>query len=799
MNRLSKIQTFLTQTLSNPTTRAAITAAFPKLEVSRRNTSYALDLLAAQEPFTPGGPPFNLCTLLAGSEGTLGFTTRLTVRILPLPPAGTAIVALHYPSVRAAMLATQRVMKHEPFMCELMDDTILNLARQNPEQRRNAAFVVGSPRTLLLVEFRAETDDLATEKARAIAKAALADEAQPATAAPVLTGAEQAGVVWKLRAAGLGILGNIVGDAKAVACIEDTAVALPDLADYIDDVAELMAFYGQNAVYYAHAGAGEIHLRPVLNLKTTKGRNDFYAITKDVAALVKKYGGSLSGEHGDGRVRAPFLPDMLGSEVYSLLVELKQVFDPQGIFNPGKIVGAPAMNENLRYEADVETPVYETALDFSSDGGLLRAAEKCNGSGDCRKMTGGAMCPSYRALTSEQHSTRGRANTIREVLTRNQHEDPFAHPALAEALDLCLSCKACTSECPSSVDMTNLKAEYLHQSGKISLRTRLIAANETLYSIGGRVPRLANFVLKTTGPLLKKLVGIAPDRSLPPFPRQSLRSWFEEQSSYQKRKAFSKAPPPWGGVGEGVSTTVKGKILLFGDEFVNQQDPQVGIAAIKLLRRLGYNVAWPKHPTSGRVHLSKGLLRVAKKRAAENVALFHPLVSEATPLVGLEPSAILSFRDEYPKLLRGAAAERARELAEQVFTLDEFLFRELSAGRLGPEDFGAAKVNLVLHVHCHEKALGDAGKCAAALSLPPNFNVTLLDSGCCGMAGSFGYETEHYALSQTIAEQSLLRHLRGLPDGTVVVASGTSCRHQVKDGLGISAVGTAEALLGSWG
>ncbi len=780
-SRLPAIHQFLHQTLSNPNTRAAITAAFPKPEVSRRNTGYALDLLAQQAPFTPNGPAFNLCTLFAGSEGTLGFTTQLKVRILPLPPSGTAIAALHYPTVRAAMLATQRVMKHQPFMCELMDDTILNLARQNPEQRRNAAFVVGEPRALLLVEFRAATDELAAQKAQAIATDALTDDAQPATAAPVLLGAAQAGIVWKLRAAGLGILGNIVGDAKAVACIEDTAVALPDLADYIDDVAELMDFYGQNAVYYAHAGAGEIHLRPVLDLKTTKGRNDFFAITKDVAALVKKYRGSLSGEHGDGRVRAPFLPDMLGPEVYALLVALKQVFDPQGIFNPGKIVGAPAMNESLRYEPDVPTPAYETVLDFSADGGLLRAAEKCNGSGDCRKMTGGAMCPSYRALLSEQHSTRGRANTLREVLTRNQKNDPFAHPALAEALDLCLSCKACTSECPSSVDMTNLKAEYLHQTGKTSLRTRLIAANETLYAIGGRMPRLANFVLKTTGPLLKKLVGVAPERSLPTFPKQSLRRWFKENPAK-------------------LGTAQKGRgLLLFGDEFVNLQDPHVGIATIKLLRRLGYHVEWPEHATSGRAHLSKGLLKAARKRAAANVGRFYPLVNEDRPLVGLEPSAILSFRDEYPKLLRGELAGQARDLAEHTFTLDEFLFRELTAGRLGPEDFGDAAVNLVLHVHCHEKALGEAGKCAAALSLPPNFNVTLLDSGCCGMAGSFGYEAEHYELSQTIAEQSLLRHLRDLPKGTVVVASGTSCRHQVKDGVGVRAVSTGEALLGSWG
>ncbi|MEL7163201.1 MAG: FAD-linked oxidase C-terminal domain-containing protein, partial [Bacteroidota bacterium] len=396
---------YLNELLSNPTTREKIKTAYPKPTVTRRNTGYALDLLARQQPYTPDGPPFNLCTLLAGSEGTLAVTARLRVRILPLPPPGRALLALHYPTVNAAMRATQAVMKTSPFMCELMDDTILQLARQNPEQRKNANFVEGTPRALLMVEFRAATD---------AAAASLADRAvQNLTvdhyAAPVLLGPTAVDRAWKLRAAGLGILGNMVGDAKAVACIEDTAVALPDLADYINDVGQLMEFYGQNAVYYAHAGAGEIHLRPVLNLKTTRGRQDFYAITRDVARLVKKYGGSLSGEHGDGRVRAAFLPEMLGPEVYRMLVDLKRAWDPQNILNPGKIVEAPPMNEGLRYAADAATPEYDTVLDWSADGGLLRAAEKCNGSGDCRKMAGGAMCPSYRALTSEQHSTRGRA------------------------------------------------------------------------------------------------------------------------------------------------------------------------------------------------------------------------------------------------------------------------------------------------------------------------------------------------------------------------------------------------------
>ena len=769
---------FLNRRLTDPATRAAIVRAFPKRSVSRRNTGYALDLLAEQQPYTPDGPPANLCTLLAGSEGTLGFTTRLTVRILPLPPAGTAVLCLHYRSVDAAMRATQHVMAHRPFMCEMMDDTILQLAQQNPDQRRNAAFVDGVPRALLLVEFRAEDDAAAAARAAEVARLLATDAVPAAYAAPVLAGAENSRMIWALRAAGLGILGNMVGDAKAVACIEDTAVALDDLADYIAEVEALMHLYQQNPVYYAHAGAGEIHLRPILNLKTTAGREDFFRITRDVAALVKKYRGSLSGEHGDGRVRAAFLPDMLGPEVYGLLVELKHAFDPAGVFNPGKITAAPPMNEGLRYEADAPTPAYATALDWSADGGLLPAIEKCNGSGDCRKMSGGAMCPSYRATRSEQHTTRGRANVLREVLTQAQAgELPFDHPDLAATLDLCLSCKACTSECPSSVDMTNLKAEYLHQRGRPSLRTRLIAANEHLYAWGGRFPRLANLGLRVAGPLVKRLAGVAAARSLPPFPDQSLRRWFA---------GLPEVAAP------------RGEVLLFGDEFVNLQDVAVGRATVRLLRRLGYRVVWPDHATSGRAQLSKGLLTAARRRAATNVATFAPLASAERPVVGVEPSAVLGFRDEYPKLLRDRAAADARTLAPLTFTLDEFLHREMTAGRLRPDDFGPARRELVLHVHCHEKALGEAGKCALALALPPNFSVRLLNSGCCGMAGSFGYEAEHYALSTEIAEESLLRHLRPLPEDTVVVASGTSCRHQVKDLLGRRALSTAEALLLSW-
>ena len=772
---LANGQRYLGELLSDGQTREQIRAAFPRPEVTRRNTGYALDALLDQE-----GEPYNLLPLLAGSEGTLAFTTLLRVRILPLPPGGATLAAVHFGTIDAAMRAAQIAMRHQPFMCEVMDDTILRLARTNAAQAKNASFVHGDPRAILMVEFRAETNAKAQELAQAMERELLAHTATAGakTATVFLRNPGEVAKAWALRAAGLGILGNMVGDAKAVACIEDTAVAVADLADYIEEIEALMRGYRQRTVYYAHAGAGEIHLRPVLNLKLTEDREAFYHITRDVARLVKKYRGSLSGEHGDGRVRAAFLEDMLGPEVYDYLVGLKAAFDPHQLLNPGKIVHAPPMNEGLRYAADQATPSYSTALDWSADEGLLRAAEKCNGSGDCRKLDGGAMCPSFRATLNEKDSTRGRANALREVLTRNQHEDPFASPVLAEALDLCLSCKACTSECPSSVDMTNLKAEYLYQRGDWSLRSALVSRNEWLYGMGSAAPRLGNLLLGATGAVAKRFLGVAPGRSLPKFPKQTLRKWFERRPAV-----------PAGG---------KGRVYLFGDEFVNLQDPHVGRATVELLERIGYTVIWPRHATSGRAHLSKGFLDEARERADENVTLLSGLVSQEEPLIGMEPSAILGFRDEYPKLLRGEQAERAKVLAGHTYTLDEFLFSEFSRGHLTAADFGERAVRLVLHVHCHEKALGDPAKCAAALSLPKNFAVTLLDSGCCGMAGSFGYETEHFELSKRIAEQSLLRHLRGLDEEVIVVANGTSCRHQVKDLLGRRCLTTAEVLMMSY-
>jgi Fe-S oxidoreductase len=578
--------------------------------------------------------------------------------------------------------------------------------------------------------------------------------------------------VWALRKASLGLLANIPGDEKAVACIEDTAVDIQDLPAYIADFTKIMEGFGQRSVYYAHAGAGEIHLRPILDLKKSKDQQMFYDISKASAELVKKYDGSLSGEHGDGRVRAAFIPIMIGEKNYETIKEVKKIWDPKGIFNPGKIVDAAPMNTSLRYKPDQATPEFDTKFDFSTTEGILRAAEKCNGSGDCRKLnfSGGTMCPSYRATRNEKDTTRGRANVLRTFLTMNTKDNPFDHPEIKEAMDLCLSCKGCTSECPSNVDMSTLKAEFLYQYYKtngVPLRSKAIANIGKLNGLGALVPGLTNFMLSNslTSGMMKRFLGVAKDRSLPTLHKQTLRAWFRKTG---------KALP--------VQGILKRKVYFFCDEFTNFNDTDIGITAIKLLKALGYEVAMPKHAESGRAHMSKGLLDEAQQMAQENVTVFKDIVSEKTPLLGVEPSAILGFRDEYPKLVKEEDQASAKALGQNALMLEEFLFREIEKGNITADQFAERPQTILLHGHCHQKALSRVEQSAWVLGLPKGHQVEIIPSGCCGMAGSFGYEAEHYELSMQVGEQVLFPAVRKAEKTTVIAAAGTSCRHQIKDG-----------------
>jgi len=747
--------------LSDNNNQNNIKRQFPKASVTRRNTGYALDAMLKMQPFE-GQEQFNFCKMLCGSEGTLAFTTEIKLKVVELPKTQDVVLAAHFTSIKESMEATVVAMKHKPTACELMDKTILNCTKDNLEQQHNRFFVNGDPEAILMVEFRTDSD----EESKSLAADLIQElkHKKLGFAYPLITG-QQTKNVWDLRKAGLGLLANIPGDKKTVACIEDTAVAVEDLPYYIAEFSKMMQSFNQKAVYYAHAGAGELHLRPLLNLKKQDDVLNFRKISEASARLVKKYGGSLSGEHGDGRVRAEFIPLVLGEDVYQIFKDIKQTWDSHNIFNPGKIVNAKPMDQDLRYEVDSEIKEIDTIFNFEDTGGILRTVEKCNGSGDCRKLNfaGGTMCPSYRATLDEKDTTRGRANILREFLTQNVKQNPFDHPEIKSAMALCISCKGCKSECPSNIDMATLKAEFQYQYNKshtIPLRSKLIANNAKLNSVVSKFPGLHNIIIKQNW--FKSFLGIAKERSLPQLQKQTLRRWFITHSQDPRSK----------------------EVYLFCDEYTNYYDVALGKQTILLLNALGYYVKMIDHPESGRALFSKGFLKQAKHIAKENVLLFHDVVSKDSPLIGIEPSAILSFRDEYPNIVDHQYKSMALKLSDHVFLIDEFLASEIDKGSIDKNLFKNDKKKISLHGHCHQKALSNIEHTTKMLSLPLNYEVTVIASGCCGMAGSFGYEKEHFKLSMKIGEQVLFPHINALNEHHSIAAPGTSCRHQIKDGTG---------------
>ncbi|WP_445737077.1 FAD-binding and (Fe-S)-binding domain-containing protein [Mariniflexile sp.] len=752
--------------LHSETVQNQIIENFPKPEIHRRNTGYAIDELLKSEVFSNSPEKFNMCKLLSGSEGTLAFTTQITLKLDVLPPQEAVMVAAHFTTIEACLSAVEMVMRHNLYTCEMMDKTILDCTKHNKTQQENRRFIEGDPKAVLMCEVRAFTK----QEVHVLAERLLLDIAASGLsyAFPILVG-DEIDQANNLRSAGLGLLGNIIGDRKSVPCIEDTAVTLPDLANYISEFTALMKGYNQEAIYYAHAGAGELHLRPILNLKKYEDVVLFRKITTDVAHLVKKYGGSMSGEHGDGMVRSEFIELMIGKENYNILKRIKTVFDADNIFNPGKIVNPLPMDKSLRYVPDRAEPEIETLLDFSHSKGILREAEKCNGSGDCRKLPefGGTMCPSYRATRNEKDTTRARANALREFLTNSQKANKFDHEELKVVFDLCLSCKACASECPSSVDVASLKAEFLYQYQKengVSLRTKLFAYNNTLNRYGSVFPKLANFIFSNgiTSSILKKSFGIAKGRSLPLISNKSLNKEFQNIKKQEVTLKYIKT------------------VFLFNDEFLNYLDTPIGIDAIQLLTALNYEVKIVDNVESGRTFLSKGLLEQAKDLANKNVAIFKDLISSETPLIGIEPSAILTFKDEYLRLADDKAS--AENIAKHTFLIEEFIQQEIKLGNINSQQFTSEEKTIKFHGHCHQKSHSNQLSSFSVLNLPENYKVTIIPSGCCGMAGSFGYEKEHYEVSMQVGEQTLFPAIRNASADVIISANGTSCRHQIKDG-----------------
>ncbi|MCF6346896.1 MAG: FAD-binding protein [Flavobacteriaceae bacterium] len=764
----NKIYKTLYRELSDKETQKEILNEFPKASIHRRNTGYAVDALLHTSAFADTEEKINIVKLLCGSEGTLAFTTSITLQLDKLPPKQKIVIAVHFNSIQESLEAVLIAMKHSLYMCELMDKTILDCTKSNREQIKNRFFIEKDPQALLLLEVKADTKQEVEQSANQ-----LIEDLQKHNfgyAYPKLYD-DDVNKAIELRKAGLGLLGNIVGDAKAVACIEDTAVDLQDLPAYIAEFTTMMDGFGQKAVYYAHAGAGEIHLRPILNLKDSNDVTLFKTITTETAKLVKKYKGSFSGEHGDGIVRSSFLPLMIGQKNYDLLKRIKLAFDPHSVFNKGKIIDAFPMDESLRYEVDRKEPEVETLLDFSDSLGILRATEKCNGSGDCRKLSnaGGSMCPSYRATLNEKDTTRARANALREFLTipiaiGTDKKNKFDQQELKEVFDLCLSCKACASECPSNVDVASFKAEFLYQYQKEnppSLRTKLFANNVKYNKLGSKFSIITNMLINNR--LTKLILGIPLKRKMPKLAKQTLHNWYAKNQSSLKNNHHSSK-----------------KLYLFCDEFTNFYDTQIGIDTIQLLDALGYSVILEDNEESGRSHISKGFLEEAKVIANQNIAIFKSLINEHTPLVGIEPSAILTFRDEYLRLADDK--EAAHQVAKHTYTIEEFIKNEAIKGNIKSDQFKSAAKTIKIHGHCHQKALSSTEATFSMLTIPENYKVTIINSGCCGMAGSFGYEKEHYEISMKVGEQSLFSKIRKFDAKTVISASGTSCRHQIYDG-----------------
>jgi FAD/FMN-containing dehydrogenase/Fe-S oxidoreductase len=769
--------------LSNYENQTEIRKEFPKKSVERRNTGYAIDVLLKSAPFTAGEEDFNFCKLIGGSEGTLAFITDIKLNLVPLPPKEVGLLCVHFNSIDESLRANLIALKYTPSASELIDHYILECTKENKEQIKNRFFVQGDPGAILVIEFARSNRDEIIE----ITKQVEADMRAAGLGYhfPLLFG-EDSKKIWTLRKAGLGLLSNLPGDEKAVPVIEDTAVDVNDLPAYIRDFNEILKKHNLYSVHYAHAGSGEIHLRPIINLKTKEGNQLFRTIAEEIATLVKKYNGSLSGEHGDGRLRGEFIKQMVGEKNYQLLKEVKRTWDPENIFNPNKIVDTPPMDTMLRYTPGQQTPAFKSIFRFYNQD-VLQHAEQCNGSGDCRKteLSGGTMCPSFMATRNEKDATRARANILREFLTNSDKLNRFDHKEIYEVMDLCLSCKGCKSECPSNVDVAKLKAEFMqhyYDANGVPFRSKLIANFSRSAKLGAIAPGMYNFFVKNsvTGTLIKKLSGFATKRNIPTMYKTTLLNW------YRKRRES--------GARSREQETCKRKVYLFCDEFTNYNDTEIGIKAIQLLEKLGYAVIIPEHIESGRAWLSKGLIRKGKEIANKNIALLHSLITAETPLIGIEPSAILTFRDEYPDLASDELLEKAKALSKNVFLADEFIAAEIEKGNISKEQFTKEKKSIKLHGHCQQKALSSVAPSVKLLSLPENYSVETIPSGCCGMAGSFGYEKEHYDLSMKIGELVLFPAVRKQTNETIIAAPGTSCRHQIKDGTGKKALHPVEVL-----
>jgi FAD/FMN-containing dehydrogenase/Fe-S oxidoreductase len=734
--------------------RERIRSRYPR--VPRRVSGYNFDLLLEDE--------INLARMIVGSEGTLATVVEAELDLTPLPQHH-ALVLLAFRDRFAAMDAVPRILPERPSALEIVDDRVLRGARDLLEHRASAALVPDDSRAALFVEFQGDTAEEAESRARDFGVRARDLPGAPHVGV-YLDAAEQLRA-WALRRAALGLLYRTVGDVKPVPFVEDTGAPPERLGEYTRRFDEVILKHECTSGFFGHAGQGCLHIRVDLNLKDGRDVGRMRRIAEEVADLVVEFGGSLSGEHGDGLARSEFLPRLFGPEIMELHRSAKRVFDPGGRMNPGKIVDPPPMDESLRFGEAYRANPPETFFDYSADGGWDRAVEKCNGMGVCRKLDAGTMCPSYMVTHEEEHATRGRANTLREAMRGNLS---MTGPEVEAALDLCLECKACKTECPVGVDMARYKSEFLaqkHRAHGVSREARFFGRIREQAELASRAPGVANFGGRIAGPLLKRLAGVHPDRDLPRLASEPFRRWFERSRN-----------------GETPAGT---RVVLFDDTFHNYFHPAPLKAAVTVLERAGYAVELPPQPVCcGRAAISKGLLDDAREKLVRLTESLAPVAAEGVPVVGLEPSCILTLRDELPDLVRD---RRTAVLAEQSRTLEELLAEtpDFTPGRL--------ERRAIVHGHCHQKALVGMEPTIRTLAKVEGLDVELLDSGCCGMAGSFGYARDHYEVSRDCGERVLFPAVRSASSDDLVVAPGFSCRTQIKDFCGgRGALHTAELL-----
>lgn len=723
---------------------------YPRIQ--RRVGGYNLD------EFLPGKQPFNLARMLVGSEGTLGMTVAAKLRLVPLV-AHRVVCSVQFADVLEAMRATPVILEHSPSAVELVDRFLLDMTKGRIEFEPLRDFIQGDPGAVLIVEFMGDDRDALPahiDRLEAdLRRQGLGGHIHRAIAPPAQAR------IWQLRQAALGLTMSATGDPKAISFVEDTAVDPAHLRDYIENFQTILARHNTEAGFYAHASVGLLHIRPVVDMKTAAGVAAFTAIAEEVAELVLEYGGALSGEHGDGLVRAPFQEKMFGPVLYEAFCQIKAAFDPTGLFNPGKIVHAPALTDNLRFGPGYATPDYPTAFDFSDFGGILRAAEQCSGVGACRQTLTGTMCPSYMATRNEIDSTRGRANALRVALTNGLGSTGLADAELRPVLELCLECKACKRECPTGVDMARLKGEFLHQQHQAhgaTLKERLLSRADLLGEWGSRLAPFSNWALGNGAArrLNERVFGLDRRRPLPTFAARPFHRDFR---------------PP-------ANATAGPTVALFVDTFNNFYEPAHLYAAAALLAAAGARVIAPPRVCCGRPLISKGFLHQARHQAERSVAGLLPLAQAGTPILFVEPSCHSAVIDDHPRLLRGQTAEDAQRVADASLLVEDWLASQEVTLAPGPQ-------KILLHGHCHQKALVGMEATVRLLSRIPSCEVTLLDSGCCGMAGSFGYE--HYDVSQAVGERRLLPAVRGMDPETVVVAPGYSCRQQIRHFTGVAA------------